>query len=98
MSVAQPYVTAYTNQTVAQVLLLYLAREGVTTIFGVPGGGVANLLVELKNQRNRFEYVGLSPRNGRGLYRRRLLSRDAASSASSWSRPGQARPTRSPAR
>ena len=57
MSVAQPYVTAYTNQTVAQVLLLYLAREGVTTIFGVPGGGVANLLVELKNQRNRFRYV-----------------------------------------
>ncbi len=57
MSPSQPYVTAYTSPTVAQVLLLYLAREGVTTIFGVPGGGVANLLVELKNQRDRFKYV-----------------------------------------
>ena len=57
MSAAPPRVTAFTNQTVARVLLLYLAREGVTTIFGMPGGGVANLLVELKNQRDRFEYV-----------------------------------------
>jgi thiamine pyrophosphate-dependent acetolactate synthase large subunit-like protein len=57
MPAPQPYVTAYSNQTVAQVLLLYLGREGVTTIFGVPGGGVANLLVELKDQRQRFEYV-----------------------------------------
>jgi acetolactate synthase I/II/III large subunit len=57
MSAAEPYVTSYTNQTVAQVLLLYLGREGVTTMFGVPGGGVANLLVELKNQRQSFKYV-----------------------------------------
>lgn len=57
MSAAPSYVTSYTNQTVAQVLLLYLAREGVTTIFGIPGAGIANLLVELKNQRDHFKYV-----------------------------------------
>jgi acetolactate synthase-1/2/3 large subunit len=57
MSAAEPYVTRYTNQTVAQVLLLYLGREGVTTMFGVPGGGIANLLVELKNQGQSFKYV-----------------------------------------
>jgi thiamine pyrophosphate-dependent acetolactate synthase large subunit-like protein len=47
MPSAQPYVAPYTNQNVAQVLLLYLGREGVSKIFGVPGGGLANLLVEL---------------------------------------------------
>jgi acetolactate synthase-1/2/3 large subunit len=57
MSVSPPYVTAYTNQSVGQVLLHYLGREGVTTIFGIPGGGLANFLVELKNQRDRFRYV-----------------------------------------
>lgn len=52
-----PYVTSYSNLTVAQLLLLYLGREGVTKVFGIPGGGVANLLVEFKNQRQSFEYV-----------------------------------------
>jgi acetolactate synthase I/II/III large subunit len=47
----------YTNQNVAQVLLRYLGLEGVTTIFGIPGGGLANFLVELKNQRDTFTYV-----------------------------------------
>jgi acetolactate synthase I/II/III large subunit len=52
-----PYVTAFSNQTVAQVLLLYLGLEGVDKIFGIPGGGLANLLVEFKNQRNKFDYI-----------------------------------------
>jgi acetolactate synthase I/II/III large subunit len=52
-----PYVTAFNNQTVAQVLLLYLGLEGVDKIFGIPGGGLANLLVEFKNQRNKFDYI-----------------------------------------
>lgn len=52
-----PYATSYTNQTVSQVLLLYLNRERVTKIFGIPGGGLSNLLVELKNQRQAFEYI-----------------------------------------
>jgi acetolactate synthase I/II/III large subunit len=54
---APSYVTPYTNKTVAQVLLLYLQLEGVNKIFGVPGGGLANLLVELKNQRQAFDYI-----------------------------------------
>ncbi len=49
--------TPYTNQTVAQVLVLYLGLEGVDKVFGIPGGGLANLLVEFKNQRNKIEYV-----------------------------------------
>ena len=49
--------TVVTNQTVAQVLLRYLALEGVDRVFGIPGGALSNLLVELKNQRTKFEYV-----------------------------------------
>jgi acetolactate synthase I/II/III large subunit len=45
------------NPTVAQVLLEYLKLEKVTHIFGIPGGGIANLINELKNQRADFEYV-----------------------------------------
>jgi acetolactate synthase I/II/III large subunit len=52
-----PYVTPFTNQTVAQVLLLYLGLEGVDKVFGIPGGGLANLLVEFKNQRDKVDYV-----------------------------------------
>jgi acetolactate synthase I/II/III large subunit len=52
-----PYVTLYPDKTVGQVLLLYLGLEGVSKVFGIPGGGLANLLVEFKNQRNKFEYV-----------------------------------------
>lgn len=51
------YLTQYTSQTVAQVLLLYLAREGVSKVFGIPGGGLTELLIEFKNQRQNFEYV-----------------------------------------
>lgn len=43
--------------TVAQMLLRYLALEGVDHLFGIPGGGLANLLTELKNQRDKFQYV-----------------------------------------
>ena len=53
-----PYVTSYSgSQRFAQLLLLYLGREGVTKVFGIPGGGLAELLIEFKNQRRAFEYV-----------------------------------------
>ncbi|MEP7309498.1 MAG: thiamine pyrophosphate-binding protein [Acidobacteriota bacterium] len=52
-----PYLTSVTNETVAQILLRYLALEGVVKVFGIPGGGLANLLVEFKNQRNTVDYV-----------------------------------------
>jgi acetolactate synthase-1/2/3 large subunit len=50
-----PSPTAVT--TVAQALLGYLALEGVDKIFGVPGGALSNLLVEFKNQRDKFTYI-----------------------------------------
>ena len=52
-----PYVTPYSGLNISQVLLLYLGREGVTKVFGIPGGGVAELLVEFMKQRQAFEYV-----------------------------------------
>ncbi len=54
---ASPYLTPCANQTVAQVLLRYLRLEGVDKVFGIPGGGLTNLLVEFKNQRNSIDYV-----------------------------------------
>ncbi len=61
-----PYVTPYTNQTVAQVLLLYLGLEGVDKVFGIPGGGLMNLLVEFKNQRTKFDYIICRHETGAG--------------------------------
>lgn len=54
---SSPYVTPFTNQTVAQVLLRYLRLEGVDKVFGIPGGGLANLLVEFMHQRQQVDYV-----------------------------------------
>jgi len=51
------YTTTLTNLSVSQILLRYLALEGVHKVFGIPGGGLLNLLVEFKNQRETFEYV-----------------------------------------
>ena len=49
--------TVLNNPTVAQVLLKYLALEGVDTLFGIPGAAVMHVLNELKNQRDKFRYV-----------------------------------------
>jgi acetolactate synthase-1/2/3 large subunit len=49
--------TELDGQTVAQLLLRYLALEGVDTLFGIPGAAVMHLLAELKNQRSTFRYV-----------------------------------------
>jgi len=35
----------------------YLDLEGVDTVFGIPGGGLAHLLVELKDRRDKFKYI-----------------------------------------
>jgi len=61
-----PYVTSFSNQTVAQALLLYLGLEGVNKVFGIPGGGLANLLVEIKTQRDKFEYIVCRQETGAG--------------------------------
>lgn len=44
------------TQTVAQLLLAYLKAEGVTKIFGIPGGALVWLMNELKNQQD-IDYV-----------------------------------------
>jgi acetolactate synthase-1/2/3 large subunit len=51
------YLVERTNKSVASVLLYYLALEGVTYIFGVPGGSFMSLLAELKDQQKRFKYI-----------------------------------------
>jgi acetolactate synthase-1/2/3 large subunit len=43
--------------TVAQLLLKYLQLEGVTKIFGIPGGAVKTVLSELALQQDGFTYV-----------------------------------------
>jgi acetolactate synthase-1/2/3 large subunit len=41
----------------ARLLLRYLELEGVDHIFGIPGGGVAHLLTELKNNPSKFRHI-----------------------------------------
>jgi len=53
----QPIGTTYKDQTVAQVILHYLKTEGVSVFFGVPGGSLSNLLAEIKNQREAFNFI-----------------------------------------
>jgi acetolactate synthase-1/2/3 large subunit len=46
-----------TNVTPAQLLLRYLAMEGATTLFGVPGAAVMQVLYELRIQSDTFRYI-----------------------------------------
>ncbi|UWR23904.1 thiamine pyrophosphate-binding protein [Sulfitobacter sp. S190] len=45
------------NMTVAQLLLEYLKLEGVDRIFGIPGGAVIFIADQLKQQRDRFDFI-----------------------------------------
>lgn len=51
------YYQTFSNPTVAQLVLAYLALEGVTKLFGIPGAAVMHLLEELRLQSDQFEYV-----------------------------------------
>ena len=44
------------SRTVAELLLDYLALEGATKIFGVPGGALVFILDELKQRREQFDF------------------------------------------
>ncbi len=46
-----------TPPTVGDLLIHYLKLEGVKYVFGVPGGGLMNFLVNLKNNRSKIEYI-----------------------------------------
>ena len=43
--------------TVADALLHYLSLEKVDHVFGIPGGGLANLLTAFKDNRDRFNFI-----------------------------------------
>jgi acetolactate synthase I/II/III large subunit len=45
------------NVSPAQLLLRYLAMEGATTLFGVPGAAIMQILYELRVQSDTFRYV-----------------------------------------
>jgi acetolactate synthase-1/2/3 large subunit len=42
---------------VGALIIKYLKMEGVDHIFGIPGGGLMNFLVDLKNQDHSIKYV-----------------------------------------
>ncbi len=48
---------APTPPTVGDLIIHYLKLEGVSYIFGVPGGGLMNLLINLKDNRNTINYM-----------------------------------------
>lgn len=52
-----PYAGKTGNLTVSQAILAYLKIEGVNTIFGIPGGGIADLINELRIHNKEFTYV-----------------------------------------
>jgi acetolactate synthase-1/2/3 large subunit len=43
--------------TVGDLIIDYLKLEGITHVFGVPGGGLLHLLVNLKNNEKDIKYV-----------------------------------------
>jgi acetolactate synthase-1/2/3 large subunit len=52
-----PYYTTKLNLNVTQLLLEYLKLEGVTCIFGIPGGAIVYLMDELRRQAGQFAFV-----------------------------------------
>lgn len=43
--------------TVGDLIIHYLKLEGVTYVFGIPGGGLMNFLVNLKDNANDIRYI-----------------------------------------
>jgi acetolactate synthase-1/2/3 large subunit len=52
-----PRTVELADVTPARLLLRYLALEGATTLFGIPGAAVMQLLYELRVQSDTFRYV-----------------------------------------
>jgi acetolactate synthase I/II/III large subunit len=50
------YYVTLKDKTVSQVLLQYLQLEGATRLFGIPGGASMQMLHDLKEQQDTFEY------------------------------------------
>ncbi len=52
--------------TVGEMIIHYLKLEGVTHVFGIPGGGLINFLVNLKNNTHDINYVICRQETGAG--------------------------------
>lgn len=50
-------ITLPPNPTVGDLIIYYLKLEGVTHVFGIPGGGLMRLLVQLKNNHDDINYI-----------------------------------------
>ena len=85
------------NVTPAQLVLRYLALEGTTTLFGLPGAAIGPLLYELRSRDDVFNYV-ICRHEGGAAYMADGFARVSGTSAWCWSPPARAPPTRSPAR
>jgi acetolactate synthase-1/2/3 large subunit len=57
VSTNQPYYTLLPNMTLAQLLLEYLALEGVTKVFGIPGATIIAIMNQLEKQQAKFDFV-----------------------------------------
>src|SRR5580658_5329401 len=61
MSISSPHVGTYYNEKwnidVASLFLEYLKLEGVSKVFGVPGGAIVYLLQALGKQRDQFDFI-----------------------------------------
>jgi len=53
----QTAISGSRQATVSDALLHYLSLEGVDHVFGIPGGGLANLLMAFKNKSDQFRYI-----------------------------------------
>ncbi len=42
---------------VGDLIIHYLNLESVKHVFGIPGGGLMNLLINLKNNRDKIDYI-----------------------------------------
>lgn len=57
LAASSTFATQRSNLTVAQLLLEYLKLEGVSTLFGIPGGALIYVINELKAQREHFTFM-----------------------------------------
>ena len=64
------------NVTPAQLVLRYLALEGTTTLFGLPGAAIGPLLYELRSRDDVFNYVICRHEGGAGVHGGRLRARE----------------------
>ena len=65
MTFSSPYVTI-PSITISQLIIRYLQLEGVTRVFGIPGGSFPNLLADLKPLRDTLPFVVCKHETGAG--------------------------------